>query len=80
MDTITHLSELVSDVAEVPLAKVTPQSTPRELHVDSLALVDLAMRAQSAFGVPLEDGDLRPHHTVGDMAALIDTKLASAAQ
>ncbi|MDU0479242.1 acyl carrier protein [Staphylococcus chromogenes] len=46
-----------------------------ELAIDSLSLVEIAVRAEDTFGVRIEDEDVAKFHTVGDAVDFLDAKL-----
>lgn len=48
-----------------------------ELAIDSLSLVEIAVRAEDTFGVRIDDEDAAKFHTVGDAADFLESKLHS---
>jgi acyl carrier protein len=68
-DVEATLARIVEDIAKVDPAKVTRDKRLRDdLGIDSLSLIDVAVAAEDAFGVPIPDEDLERLHTVGDVA------------
>lgn len=47
-----------------------------ELAVDSLSMVEIAVRTEDAFGVRINDEDVARFHTVGDAVDFLEHKLA----
>ena len=66
------LARILAENAKVDRAKVTPDKRLRDdLGVNSLALIDVAVAAEDAFGVAIPDEDLEGLQTVGDVAAYV---------
>lgn len=66
------LARILAENAKVDRAKVTPDKRLRDdLGVDSLALIDVAVATEDAFGVAIPDEDLEGLQTVGDVAAYV---------
>jgi acyl carrier protein len=49
-------------------------TTFESLDIDSLVLVELAVILESRFGVQVPEGELAPHQTIAEAAALVDAK------
>jgi acyl carrier protein len=73
---LPQLITFISAIAEVPAGAITPETTPSQLAMDSLAMVELTVNAEAEFGITLETGELLAEHTVAKMAAHIDAKRA----
>ncbi|WP_243793863.1 acyl carrier protein [Saccharopolyspora gloriosae] len=58
----------------VPTADVTPDTTFEAMEIDSLLLVELALRLQKSFGIEIETGELVPEQTIAEAAAVLATK------
>jgi len=75
MPTLPQLITLISAIAKVPADAITPATTPLQLAMDSLAMVELTVNAEAEFGIALET-ELLAEHTVAALAAHIDAKRA----
>lgn len=63
--TLTNILEKVG----VPAAKITPTAElDRDLGVDSLSMIEVAVAAEDNLGIRVDDGDLAKLHTVNDAA------------
>ena len=66
-DVQATITRILAEVAKVDPAAVARDTRLREdLGVDSLTLIEVAVAAEDAFGVPLPDEDLERFQTVGD--------------
>jgi len=63
--TVTRILEQVAKVD--PAAVAQDKRLRDDLGVDSLTLIEVAVAAEDAFGVPLPDEDLERFQTVGDV-------------
>ena len=67
--TIARLAAILAQVARVDAASVTRDSRLRdEFRIDSLAMIDLVVAVEDAFGVRIPDEDAERFQTVGDVA------------
>ena len=74
------LREVVAQVAQKPLAQVTPEARLGDLGFDSLMFTELGVALETA-GVTLPDpGELSGLETVADLTALAERHLAQAAR
>jgi acyl carrier protein len=62
-----RLIVLISDVSEVPVEDITPETMLEDLGFDSLVLVELAMKLRKEFGVAASDEELDTVETVGEL-------------
>lgn len=73
------LAALLSDVADqLEITAGTLDVTTRfteDLHLDSLDAVALLIAVEERFGVVITDDEARQLNTLGEAAALIDTRL-----
>ena len=68
-----QLAELVNDVAGVPVEDVQlDKSFVDDLDVDSLAMVEIIVGCEDAFGVTIPDEESKNLKTVGDAVAYIE--------
>ncbi|MBK8463094.1 MAG: acyl carrier protein [Nigerium sp.] len=69
----TQLADLVNDVAGVPVEDVQlDKSFVDDLDVDSLAMVEIIVGCEDAFGVTIPDEESKNLKTVGDAVAYIE--------
>ncbi len=62
------VTRILGEVAKVDPTVVARDKRLREdLGLDSLTLIEVAVAAEDAFGVPLPDEDLERFQTVGDV-------------
>jgi long-chain acyl-CoA synthetase len=67
------LAALVASVAGVPLADVQPSAClSRDLNMDSLSRVELLGVIEEELGVYIDDADLDPDTTIGQLAAMAE--------
>lgn len=67
------LAALVASVAGVPVASVQSESTlSSDLNMDSLARVELLGVIEEELGAFIDDGDLDPDTTVGQLTAMVE--------
>lgn len=71
MDILTTLREMIADKFEVPADAIVPEATLETLGLDSLAVFDLIFDIESAFGIRIENDQVRVA-TVGDVVALVE--------
>ncbi|MFI6346709.1 acyl carrier protein [Streptomyces sp. NPDC050560] len=62
----------------VPTDALLPGATFESLDFDSLALIELGVAIQKEFGVIVEESELTPERTLGDIVALLGTQSAAA--
>jgi acyl carrier protein len=75
METIvTHLTELIAENYALPAQQLTPNTRFEELDLDSLVLIELTVLLSNRWGVALADGELRPDHSIAEVAALLSAK------
>ena len=69
-----QLADLVNDVAGVPVEDVQlDKSFVDDLDVDSLAMVEIIVGCEDAFGVTIPDEESKNLKTVGDAVAYIES-------
>jgi acyl carrier protein len=77
--TFDRLAALVARQHAIDPAGLTPQTGLADAGLDSLAVAELLFSIEDAFGVNLGDMDVTEvPATVGEVVALIDSKLALA--
>lgn len=78
----TGLSEIVNQVADVPVEDIRPdRSLTSDLDIDSLSVVEIMVAAEEMFGVRIPDNDLKGLSTIEDVATYIhNAQVTQAAQ
>lgn len=66
-----ELAQIIEDASGLEAGSLSADSSLRELGVTSLAMIEIAVRVEDAFGVRLEDADVFALETVGDLAGFI---------
>ncbi|MEV7611862.1 acyl carrier protein [Streptomyces sp. NPDC089799] len=65
------IGELLVQRFEVPAGEVRPDAAMRDLLVDSLMVVEMAITVQETLGVKVEEDELRDT-TLGEFAAIVE--------
>jgi acyl carrier protein len=77
--TFDRLADLVARQHAIDTAALTPDTGLADAGLDSLAVAELLFSIEDAFGVNLGDMDVTEvPSTIGEVVALIDSKLAVA--
>jgi len=66
----THISQILN----VPAEKITDNAALQELVIDSFILIDMVIDLQNTFNVRLNQEDLIPVKTVGDLISVMNSK------
>lgn len=66
----------IGEVLNVPLEKVTDDVALQDLVMDSFILIDMVIDLQNSFQVRLDQEDLIPVKTVGDLLSVLQRKKA----
>lgn len=69
-----RLRDVISRTLKVDPNQITAATTFKDLDVDSLALVELAMELEDAFGVPIGDTEMQGLESVGDVLSLMEQR------
>jgi len=72
-------SETVGEILGIDPSEVRAERTWDELDADSLALTEISLLLDDAFGIRLPDVDPEDMRTVGDALALVDEAVAKRA-
>ncbi len=64
----------ISQVLAIPSEKVTDEAILQELVMDSFILIDMVIDLQNTFNVRLNQEDLIPVKTVGDLINVLNSK------
>ena len=66
-DILAGFAEVLEKVAKVDRTEVTRDKRLRDdFGIDSLSMIDVAVAAEDAFGVPIPDEDVERFETVGN--------------
>ena len=68
------IAELVAERVEKDVSEITPESSFKELGIDSLDTVELLMNLEDKLGIEVELD--QKVETVGDLVAFIESKQA----
>jgi acyl carrier protein len=71
-ETLSGIAEIVSAIAQVDPAEVTPDKTFTELGLDSLAMLEAVVAFEDRFGMLVPDDDWPQFQTVGDAIQYIE--------
>jgi len=72
-------AETVAEILGIEPGEVRPEKTWDELDADSLALTEISLILDDAFGIRLPDVDPADMQTVGDALALVERAVADRA-
>jgi len=62
---------ILSNQFKIDVGGIGPAWTFKELSIDSLVIIELALALEEEFGVPISDGEIHDLMTIGDAADLI---------
>lgn len=72
---------LIEDATGVEREEITPKSSlVNDLNVDSLTLVDIAVRLEEEFNIAVEDEAMNKAGTVSQLVKLVDKRLKEKSQ
>jgi acyl carrier protein len=69
--------ELIAKAKQIPASEISPVRTLDELDFDSLDKVALAFDIEEAFGIRVSDSELITLHSVSDIIAGVEQKIAN---
>ncbi len=69
-------AETVAEILGIEPAEVRPERSWDELDADSLALTEISLLLDDAFGIRLPDVEPEDMRTVGDALALVERAIA----
>ncbi|MEJ7765338.1 MAG: acyl carrier protein [Acidimicrobiales bacterium] len=72
-------AETVAEILGIEPDEVRPERTWEELQADSLALTEISLILEDAFGIRVPDVDPADMQTVGDALALVERAVADRA-
>ncbi|MEU3713509.1 acyl carrier protein [Streptomyces catenulae] len=73
--TYDRLTALLGEFHDAPAEALTPEATFVELGVDSLTMVEIALRIERTLGIEVGDDELTEDLTLAQTVRLIDAKL-----
>ncbi|MCQ4040710.1 4'-phosphopantetheinyl transferase superfamily protein [Streptantibioticus rubrisoli] len=73
--TFDEVADRISTTLSIPVEKLTPQTTLRELAADSFLLVEMAVDLQEEFDTIFTQDELREITTLGELAGLVGAKV-----
>lgn len=68
-----ELAQIIEEASGLEAEALTPEAKISELGINSLAMIEIAVRIEDAFGVRLDDETVFRTSTVGELAELIET-------
>ena len=68
-----ELAQIIEEASGLEAESLAADATLTELGVNSLAMIEIAVRIEDAFGVRLDDEDVHRLTTVGELAQHIET-------
>jgi acyl carrier protein len=66
---------IVADIAEVPVAQITPDSTLEELGVDSLNGLRIVAAMEKRYDISIPDEAIGKIRSIPDIIALVDAHI-----
>lgn len=76
---LEEVQTIISQEFDIERSEILPKSDLRnDLHVDSLAAVNLSFEVEKAFDIKISDEELASLRTVGDIVNLVKKKQAAA--
>ncbi|MEU1627597.1 4'-phosphopantetheinyl transferase superfamily protein [Streptomyces sp. NPDC020096] len=73
--TFDAVADRISSTLSIPVEKLTPETTLRELAADSFLLVEMAVDLQEEFDTIFTQNELREITTLGELAGLVGAKV-----
>lgn len=73
------IREFLTERFDIPAEKVSPDTSLRDLGLDSMMVMDVMMETEDRFGVKLMDLSLPRDPKLGDVVSLIERNLRAGA-
>ncbi|MDO5513212.1 acyl carrier protein [Corynebacterium sp.] len=67
-----ELAQIIEDASGIEPEALTPEAKLTDLGISSLAMIEIAVRIEDAFGVRLDDATVFSLPTVGELNAHIE--------
>ena len=78
MPLLSRVQRIVSDVLQIALEKVTPETSPDNVETwDSIQHLNLVLAVEEKFSVQLSPEEIEEMKSVGETAKLVESKLQS---
>lgn len=75
VSTVDRVRTIIAEVtAQPPACVIDTANLARDLELDSLDTVELAMALEESFGIELDDADFETVPTVGALIAVIEAR------
>ncbi|MCK7641883.1 acyl carrier protein [Corynebacterium sp. CCM 8835] len=74
--TLTTVVDVIGTASGLEPEEISGDSRISDLAIDSLSLVEIAVRLEDAFGIRIVDTDMDRFGTVADIVALVDERAA----
>jgi acyl carrier protein len=75
---IAMINEILTTKYEIPAAELSETTVFEDVAVDSLALLEISLLLERQLGVPIAEGTLGGHQTIGQAAVAVGALLAPA--
>lgn len=72
MNTFEKISKIIAESLELSADGISPDTTPGELGLDSIDLVDLVMEIEDEIGVSIPDEEFETIKTIEDIVNIIE--------
>lgn len=77
MDTLTRLQEIFRDLFDDETLVLTPETTASDIEDwDSLAQINIVVACEDEFGIKFDINEISELKNVGDMLALVESKIS----
>ncbi|AGF73011.1 acyl carrier protein [Corynebacterium halotolerans] len=70
---LPQLAQIIEEASGIESEAIVPEAKISELGIDSLSLIEIAVRTEDTFGVRLDDSTVLGFTTVGEMLDYIVT-------
>lgn len=69
------IAAYLSDLLEIPLEDIRPESTFEDLGIDSLDMVEMEMALEETMDLRLPEDEVQEFANVGEFAAWVESKV-----
>jgi acyl carrier protein len=69
--TFSQLALIIEDKLQIPHDRIRPDTPLKDIEMDSLAILEVALAAEKQFGAEIPTDDLSSDNTVGSLYQLI---------
>ena len=76
-ETRAQLMEIVAEIADVPVEKVSPDALLADLDIDSLRGLRIVAAVEKRWGVVISEQEITRIRSMADIFALVDTTPAA---